>query len=397
MIMKKVSFLLGCLAMLFASACSSDTPEVREDVIKKTGLEGARERLLKIIADPAFRKMRADEDNPLGLAKVAQGSAYDCRGQELTRASEDSAMYYIFRFDNGGYAVVGAKEYMPDLLVYSPFGPVGGGDTIPYIPPISREDDPIWYGDGSKVYGETRYEWQTSPNYIDIQWGQSDPYNMYVGGGSTVTGCLPTAMAIFMASEKYRPTYYAGHTFNWNTMLTFKNRNFYTDLFLKDEAIRQIARLMECLGRSNNLAATYGEKTGCSPTHISRTFGNFNFSNVGTTQSYNTAALKNELIQGYPVLMWGTDAQENVSHAWVCSGLCKMIKPWATYTSSPTPDTQGEDIYYLYYFNAGWDGFKDGLYLEQVFDFDKGPEFVSRRKEGNNYNVNVSMHLGVRK
>lgn len=83
--MKQIFFAL--LAMLLIISCSQDevpAPPANNISQDLRGLEGARQRLSKIVAQPEFRSQLISEDNPMGLAVVTESTILDRHGDPLT-------------------------------------------------------------------------------------------------------------------------------------------------------------------------------------------------------------------------------------------------------------------------------------------------------------------------
>lgn len=134
--MKKLLFLL-CSVMVLLTSCSKDddvTPSSEKASFEQRGLEGAKQRLAKILATPEFRDQLRTKDNPMGVAVIAESSMFDRHGDLLTRAEEDSANIYVFEFEDGGYAVLGEPPHMPELLAFAADGGI----------PIDQEYDPLY-------------------------------------------------------------------------------------------------------------------------------------------------------------------------------------------------------------------------------------------------------------
>lgn len=115
-------FIMLLLSMLLMASCSKDDspqPPPNDVGQELKGLEGARQRLSKIVTQPEFRLLLVTEENPMGLAVVTEATMYDRHGDMLTRADEDSALIYVFEMEDGGVAVLGEPPHMPELLAFA--------------------------------------------------------------------------------------------------------------------------------------------------------------------------------------------------------------------------------------------------------------------------------------
>ncbi len=137
--------------------------------------------------------------------------------QVETVSRGDKPMYYIVRFEQGGWAMISAEDTTEPLLGYSFDGEIAPMDQTPaviqdwfegYIAGIERVRQTPGlkrhYGwDGDVVTRAT--EGRISP-LIEVSWNQTDPYNALCpsnSSGRAVVGCVAVAMAQAMSVVQY--------------------------------------------------------------------------------------------------------------------------------------------------------------------------------------------------
>lgn len=402
------------LALLVITACSKDDGIMRPSESagpEQKGLEAARQRLAKIAANPLFRKQLTSEENPMGLAIIKDLSMYDRCGAPLTRADEDSAMFYVFEFENGGFAVLGEAPHMPELIACD-FGPVV--DSLNFDPWIIGGDhsgDPIVFGDTTKNYNyeAATYSYLNGVEPLRFLWHQEAPFNEYCPG--KYAGCLPLAVAMTMTHPSGRPYSYDGLVFDWEEMFKYENNNYHGPLF-SFTGEEHVGRLIEMLGRQQNLKAIYDAQGTKAPmSNVPRTFRNFGYTNGGTVSDYSFETVKAEIASNHPVIAGGKpDKNANVGHAWVISSILVEEIPW-TICDAQTGlvVSSGVDTFYLVHCNWGFqytnDIIRNGFYIKDCFDPSKGPR---RDDDGNfvtynnnplygNYRYDVQIVHNIRK
>ncbi len=381
--MKRNVFITLLLLMLFTASCSKDDgppPSPNGVGQELKGLEGARQRLTKIVTQPEFRSLLVTEDNPMGLAVVMETTMYDRHGDMLTRADEDSALIYVFELEDGGVAVLGEPPHMPELLAFA----AGDGPMIRdslNFDPIGiiiggSENDPIQFGDPTRNYHYDQAEYSYLNGYepLRYEWNQRYGFNDYCNGNAA--GCVPVAVALVMAHPTGRPYSYDGWVFNWTEMSNFGLE--YNNGNPNGSAIgrEHVNRLIEMVGRSRNLDANYGKySTSASVNDAPRTFKNFGYSNGGKVSDYSFELVKSEIATNHPVIARAEYEKNESGHAWVISSIVEEKVPWTEYD----PDTgllarSGVETFYLVHCNWGWGGDRNGFYIKDCFDTNKGPK-----------------------
>lgn len=80
-------------------------------------MEEARMRLQKFLGQSKLSKSICRRNSTSCFDNILRGRAFNRKGKPITRAEEDSAYYYVFDIDNnGGYAIMGARFPLPELL-----------------------------------------------------------------------------------------------------------------------------------------------------------------------------------------------------------------------------------------------------------------------------------------
>lgn len=152
-------------------------------------LADAQNRLECIIADPTLGFANTRTANA-GRFHISNGRALDRHGNLLTRENEEEAMVYVFDTDDcGGYAIMGAKPELPELISIcqgdsSESATYDTSDSMksfisslrdslivdPVVPIIPIETE--W------VRGKTRYSRLNLCTAISNEWGIDLPYSM---------------------------------------------------------------------------------------------------------------------------------------------------------------------------------------------------------------------------
>ncbi|MBD5228025.1 MAG: hypothetical protein HDS67_08360 [Bacteroidales bacterium] len=365
-------------------------------------LEEAERELISILNELYNPLTRGDEGQ---IRRI--GNAYSRPiGNKATRSSEDEEiLIHIINFeDEQGFAIMAGDIRLPSLIALAETGslnedepidnpgleifmdglndwtitrpPGWGGGSGGLLPP--DVDVTPGLGEGVDVY-YIYGNWENSKVYCpnglcSVKWGQGDPYNLYTPTENSyhcVTGCVATALAQFMALNRY-PNSYNGYSFDWAQMTAKPNAKD-----CSTSAKQNVARLMQQLGLSENLSMNYGlDSSSASGENITRTLKNFGYSKPGLRSDYNTDGVVEELKQGYAVIIEGYRINENNTykgHEWLAHGLLERQRAVKAYAR------EGGYLYTKYEYqwytlcNWGWDGSQDGYYLSGVFDTTSGP------------------------
>lgn len=396
----KKTFFTALLALSFAAitwtSCSQDDscveePGLQEPISKKShyvSLEEARANLLDILRD--FNSEADSRGSFVGTKIISE--AFTVNLSETESRAADSTLIHVFNFTNNqGFAIMSTDDRLPDLIALAEsgtFSDIDGSDVsgdpdrsglhliIPEVELFLRERideaDP-------KSWAHVEYRPWKSFIYnrnkrCVVKWGQDFPYNdlcpISPNGFSTKTGCVATALAQLMSVYKY-PKSYNGYNFPWDEMVEYPNVQL-----CSSDAVNATARLMELLGRSNNLDVEYGENSSSAYiSKIPRTLENFGYTYTGTVDDYSTEDVVYDLKYGFPVIISALNKMTYKGHAWLGHGLIlrtREIEHVDATGAVTSQETQNE-----WYIQCNWGnkGSGDGYYLSGIFDMGKKPKY----------------------
>lgn len=280
--------------------------------------------------------------------------------QNQTRSDETN--YYVFDAnDSQGFVIVASDNRFEDILGYATEGSFSDIQENPafanWLTAMSAEMASADEFEPRVTRGKT-----SAPDVAPLlttKWGQNAPYNKYcfstypgyrppIGWkpSQAVTGCVATAMAQVMRYHKWPQSFTNGSdTFNydWDLMADSYSGSE------SDEAIEQVARLMNHCGISVNMK--YGESESGASTFAINPAMVERFGYDGSTirkvmrNSYGYDELHEilytELTAGRPVIVGGEYPGVDGGHQFVLDGC--------------NPDG-------LFHINWGWNGYCDGFY-----------------------------------
>lgn len=372
--MKKLLLLIS-IAILFIIACSTEGGE-KQSVAKRQAhfisMDEARSQVIDILNIPSTGSR---SNSFFGGKNIT--SSFTRNYTYYLNGREQNCDMYIFNFgDNEGYAAVLSDVRTDQLLALTTEGRVNEVETDldALFPPLSfyemEEPDTIDHGDSLLYpepfdeYGEwtistTGYGLYSYPNpngegniaanfgMTKVRWHQEAPLNCYCftdGGQQAVAGCAASALAILLSCYEY-PNSYEGYSFNWSEMKRYPEAEDLSSTYQN-----QVARLMEVLGRSQNLHMNYGiTSSGSSLNYVPQTLNNLGFSNTGTVTSYSLNDVINEINAGYPVIVSGKDQDGNNGHAWVIDAYLKRSREVRHYSASGSlVGTSTQTNYYVF-------------------------------------------------
>lgn len=295
---------------------------------------------------PYIKKARANGE--LKLAYTASSNAGDC--------------FYVFNFPGGGFSIVSADDRLPSILGFSENGSFDASNV-----PVNVE---WWLGEyRSQIEGYLeanpqagKYVNRARPNdkaviepLLTTRWNQGAPYNNDCpydswGRGTSVTGCVATAMAQVMKyhnwpenPEGVRNSYrFTGTTLHWDRMID----DYETQEYTTPQA-EAVALLMHQCGVSVDMQYSAYESGAYSsnvPVAL-RTYFKYNpgiemhFREYYTFTDWNNMVYE-EISTNGPVYYSGRS--DRGGHAFVCDGY-------------------GGNNYF--HFNWGWGGYQDGYFL----------------------------------
>lgn len=429
--MKKLSF-FWILALVICFVISCAEKEQFEQELQTQKREQFKEKLSHEVTQAEARESLEKLLTKLNIPSTRGGDAklppitsvYTMgKAAEMTRAGEAVEPYFhIFNFgDEEGFAIMSGDDRVEPLLALTFQGELTpeteidnpgfefayekmedyyiariGFDTIPSIQPDlpipPRDTLPLPELPVRDTIVDTLIYYTMKYGYCPVKWGQGHPYNTYCytdDNEIAKTGCVATAVAQLMAIYQY-PNSYNGYSFNWTEM-----RKLSPD----STGTYQIARLMQQLGLSNNLDMDYGTaNSGASPSYIPRTLRNFGYANGGQWIDYDAGRVYNELRNGYPVLLGGSDG--NAGHRWLTHGIMELRKNYKGYNELDEI-ILSYSYFQGYYFlnNWGWSGNCDGFFLSEIFAPYSLPDYPdpTRSVDPNNYQNNVTAVVGIRK
>ncbi len=417
----KLIKLFSIFALLFiASACNNEEAIIPQENSNnqydtKVTIEEAEQELLQILEVVDKARSRS--------AIRSISNAYSTRfGATASRSEDTTALFHVFNFeDEQGFAIMAADERLPSLYALADAGSLNMLDSI--VNPgvemfidnattqatyMLRDDLTIYMytEDETDIYGS----WgdpivYQQDNHCPVRWGQDDIYNAFCPKEDDVnckTGCVATAVAQLMAFYEY-PESYNSYSFDWDAMTAYK---YAENCTLSGQ--EGVGLLMYFLGTSNNLDMDYGVNGSAAYTEDAcRTFTHFGYSNSGTYAPYNQNNVVNELIDGYPLLLNGTDSISGVGHCWLAHGVLSRKRTVKTIQYSKLLRTRFEYCWYVLC-NWGWEGLADGYYLSNVFDPTQGASYGINTTTSNpqnahtgtndcNFKYDICTLIGIRK
>lgn len=280
--------------------------------------------------------------------------------QNLTRS--DATNYYVFEAnDSQGFVIVTADDRFEEILGFAPEGSFSDMQENPtfgsWLAAMSAEMASAGNFESRLTRSETSAP--DVPPLLTTKWGQNAPYNKYcfstypgyrppIGWkpSQAVTGCVATAMAQVMRYHEWPQAFTNGNetfTYEWTLMADSYSGSE------SDEAIEQVARLMNHCGISVNMK--YGESESGASTFAINPAMVERFGYDGSTirkvmrNSYGYDELHEilytELKEGRPVIVGGEYPGVDGGHQFVLDGC----------------NTDG-----LFHINWGWNGYCDGFY-----------------------------------
>jgi len=403
----------------------------------KITIEQAQEDLESLIADIDMSTYKLSAGK-----QISESYSLPILNDGSRAATSDTFLIHIFNFENeGGFAIMSGDVRFPALIAYAEKGKINrtqlvvdqgfalfleGAENkykeVVYQKfEVDRPMDPSTPSapTGYEVYGEWKNYVYKVNGYCPVKWGQDTPYNNYCplkNGKKTLTGCVATSIAQLMAVYTY-PLSHNGYFLSWNEMIEHKYGSSCSQVGQDN-----IARLMQQLGTKENLDVDYGnDSSGAKTENSIRTFRNFGYSNPGVYSKYVKSTVISELKNGYSIIMSGFSSKKKVQflgftikevyeggHQWLAHGLLERYRDVKHYNVKgelvyTTRETQSYPLC-----NWGWNGYRDGYYLNEAFDTMKDAEFdddtESSRSFGStngdtpyNYKYRLSTITGIRK
>lgn len=401
----------------------------------------ARVKLEKLLTKLNLPSTRSGDTNSLPSITSVYTTG---KAAVATRAGEEVEPYFhIFNFgDNEGFAIMSGDDRIEPLLAlaydgeFNPDEEIDNpGFEIAYsrmedyyvnkvssralkpgdieIPPKDSLPEPIVHVDTAIFF--------PAGGPCPVKWGQGWPYNIYCRiqpSNSTVpVGSAGVAVAQLMSIYKYPSIHYSyyynkTYEFDWDEMNQYTSFNEDDNPFANDSTkYNQIARLIYLLNSSPNLNVMYDEYSAsvpgrCYPDRIPIALENFGYASGGEHIDYDSDTIINELLNGYPVLIGGSDVgmvnNRVLSHGWLGHGLMKLETTEEIYQFPRGWITFGPFETYYIKCNFGKDGQHDGYYLSGVFDTNQGPVYPDTEPtrsevEPGNYQYYMDAIVNIRK
>lgn len=201
--------------------------------------------------------------------------------EELTdvnnlRSAADESAFYVFNRGNSGFVIVAGDDRMKQVLGYSKNSafvteniPANLKAMLNAYSALHADLDKVAATDvESASKSSNQFADEVQPLLGDINWGQSEPYNLdcpEMEDGRSVTGCAATALAMVMKYYEYpvkgHGTYsyktssgitcsydYENNTFDWENMLPQYVEGQYTE-----KQGKAVANLMYACGVALNM------------------------------------------------------------------------------------------------------------------------------------------------
>ncbi|MBQ9363076.1 MAG: leucine-rich repeat protein [Bacteroidaceae bacterium] len=313
--------------------------------------------------------------------------------------------YYVFnRGEKQGFIIVSGDTRAPEVLGYCDEGEF----DYSKMPVNMRE----WMNCCDEQINAMRVRNMEAPArrvathpaiapLVTCQWNQGSPYNMYCpnyfGEGTSVTGCVATAMAQIMYYQRAKstdrtlaemPDYYGetahetygklhvegipeGSPIDWNNM---------RDKYSGGESLVQrqaVANLMHYCGVAVHMDYTpssSGAYYSYVPEALKNYFGYGESVHFEYMSSYSNdqwdELIYSELAAARPFFMGGHAANASMGHAFICDGY---------------------DGNHLYHINWGWGGQSDGYYY--ITNLTPGSQGIGGSEGG--FNSDVFAIIGV--
>ncbi len=408
-------FMATCMFMMACerSTETTFTPEIKPPKIAKSSKISISDAIKVAMEGISM----LDDAKTRAQLRVVDPNKTETYIRPATRSCEADTLFYVINFaDSAGFAIIAADPAAsPQLLAvaesgnYSP-NEVGGnddpwegyirkekrplpGDGGGYTPPSDpnpNDPDPLPNLPGHPITPDTVVtysDWVTAGPYLEVKWGQKDPYNKFcekVGVANLcVTGCTATALAQILSFYQYpeemevtftkNPEYIENFshpevgdfvTLNWdelkqhvvtldNTPCSCSETN-HTSLAI---LFRELGELLNMEYKEDGSSADFGRITDV-------------LTGLGYTSnyqdSYNWDVVRSELDSARVVAMSGVKAKEYLGHVWVVDGYKTRTE---TTTIGEIVRSQIEHKYL--HINWGWDGKGNGYYLSGIFNTDQ--------------------------
>lgn len=347
---------------------------------------------------------RVESIRPLKLESIAlktrSGSVPDADNLLYVVAFEDGRGSAVLGADTrvaSVYAILDESVFTPADFVQTATRSIGeeGEEEISEFLTGLILDDALWRienavpsgsgidfpgGDGGPVraptYSKVYKDKKAQQPLLQTKWHQSSPYNDQCDWKSDFTGrcpagCSNIAVGQVLAYNQSGSTItIAGTSFVWN-LINQCNYGLYPSF----DARSEIARFIHTIGVWMN--TTYRDDGSGAPlSNAPKMFRHAGYQGVDLI-NYDKAKARTMIYSNkVPFYMYGANAANLKSHAWVIDGWNEYtLQDWMT-TYGPNnrinPPVLISEVYHCYvHCNFGWGGKCDGYYRDNLFDTTK--------------------------
>ncbi len=309
------------------------------------------------------------------IKKIASQAAVESTPARVIALDSEPEMY-LFTPAEGGMLIVSAESETPALIGYTD-NYTAGDELPPALEGMMR----IWASEieaqqsGNVIYqtsSRAEEDFAAIEPICKTRWNQDAPYNgkcPLLGGASTYTGCVATAMAQVLKVYQY-PEKCSGGTYSYSWSSGGKNLSLNFDDVTLDWANMlndysssatqtqkdAVATLMQALGYAANMNY-HTDGSGAYDNHMAVALvRNFDYDAASIEYAHRSSYSLSEwqhkiystLADGYPVYYDGsTNDTQPMGHAFVVDGY------------------RSEGYFHI---NWGWGGMSDGYFLLTALD-----------------------------
>ena len=421
-------FIAACLFMVACerSTETTFTPEIKPPKIAKSSKISISDAIKVAMEGISM----LDDAKTRAQMRVVDPNKTETYVRPATRSGEADTLFYVINFaDSAGFAIIAADSAAsPQLLAVAESGNYSPNEAIidegPSIPPIDLPVDkyplprPRPYPPFTPFVPDTTItysDWVTAGPYLEVKWGQEDPYNKFCEMLDNInqmayTGCTATALAQILSYYQYPEEMEITFTKDPEYSQFYNHPEIGNFLTLDWSALKQHVVSLENVSYSEanhiNLAILFrqlGQLLGTEykdDPESKAPFGNIvdvltGFGYTSNYQgNYNWDLARSELDSTRVVAMSGVRVVngEDKGHVWVVDGYKSRTK-----ITNISGKEYTETHNYLH-INWGWDGSGNGYYLSGIFNTDQYLELDENVDKVNsrNYNKELSMITGIK-
>ncbi|MBE6181296.1 MAG: hypothetical protein E7148_01190 [Rikenellaceae bacterium] len=439
------SCILFLIASLLVVACERSTettftPEIKPPKIAKSSKISISDAIKVAMEGVSM----LDDAKTRAQMRVVDPNKTETYVRPATRSGEADTLFYVINFaDSAGFAIIAADSAAsPQLLAvaesgnYSP-NEVGGNDDpwegwiedtkgpirdengiiIGYPSPFPNPNDPDPLPDFPPFVPDTTItysDWVTVGPYLEVKWGQEDPYNTYCEDSDSQicpTGCVATALAQILSHYQYPNEDSDALPITFPSATGRSYPNVGNSLLLNWSELKQHVVSLDNTSCScsetnrTNLAILFRELGQLLDMNYKEEQSDASFGNIinvltgwGYTcqdhPNYDWDIVRSELDSARLVAMGGERETgiTDPAHAWVIDGYKTRTK-----ITNISGKEYTETHNYIH-INWGWDGKGNGYYLSGIFDTDQYIELDEGVNKANskNYDRYLTMITGIK-